>query len=356
MKILITGGAGFVGASLGLAFRTQFPQAHIVALDNLRRRGSEMALPLLKSAGITFCHGDVRDPADLESLDGNFDLVLEAAAEPSVQTGMDGLAGPAYVTATNLGGALNCLEFLRRRGGAIVFLSTSRVYAIEALRSLQLMETQGRFSLAAAQQQAGVSPLGINEDFSTQGAKSFYGASKLAAELFVQEYAAAYNLPAAILRCGVIAGPGQWGKTDQGVFTYWVTSHFWRQELRYTGFGGTGHQVRDLLHPRDLFALVSDHWPHLQPGCTQLFNVGGGTQGAVSLREWTQLCRDATGRETNVAAAEGTHSVDVPFYVSDNSRATAATGWQPTIAPRQIAMEIADWVKGNQDVLQTYFT
>ena len=251
MKVLITGGAGFVGSSLALSFRQLHPGAEVVALDNLKRRGSELNLPVLREAGIQFVHGDIRNPADLQELQGEFDIFLECSAEPSVLAGLDG--APNYLLQTNLTGTLNCLEFARTRAGCFVFLSTSRVYSILPLREARLTETESRFELDGGQVLPGVSIHGIAEEFPTHLPRSLYGASKLASELMIQEYVHAYGMRAIINRCGVIAGPGQFGKVDQGVFTLWVANHVFGKPLKYTGFGGQGKQVRDLSPPVGLF-------------------------------------------------------------------------------------------------------
>ena len=145
MNILITGGAGFVGGALAKYFRRDTTDNSVVIFDNLRRRGSEWNLDGLRSEGVTFVHGDIRNPADLEALDGTFDVLIEASAEPSVHAGI--ADSPRYVLDTNLLGALNCLEFARKRCGGFVFLSSSRVYSIEPLTQLPLVELSTRFDL-----------------------------------------------------------------------------------------------------------------------------------------------------------------------------------------------------------------
>lgn len=349
MKILITGGAGFVGSALARHFRGGNEHS-VVVFDNLHRRGSESNIPGLVSEGVTFVHGDVRNPADLEALDGAFDVLIEASAEPSVHAGTGD--SPRYVLDTNLVGAMNCLEFARNRCGGLVFLSSSRVYSIDPLARLPLVRLATRLDL---QQQecgvAGVGPAGVSESFPRDTHRSYYGASKLAAELLCQEYAAHAKLPVVINRCGVIAGPGQFGKTDQGVFTLWVARHHFGRPLKYTGFGGTGLQVRDLLHPEDLCGLVSRQLQSLHPlsGCT--FNVGGGRDGSVSLQEFTSLCRDVVGREVPVAEDPSTSPLDIPWYVSDHAKVSGLLNWQPLRRPRQIAEDIAAWVRANESAL-----
>lgn len=353
MRILITGGAGFVGATLARSFRAAEAPPEVVAFDNLRRRGAEMNLPLLRQAGVQFVHGDVRNPGDLADLPGNFDLLVEASAEPSVLAGLDG--SPTYVLETNLVGMLHCLEFARRRGAAVLFLSTSRVYSIEPLRGVCLTEQPTRFELAPTQRCPGVGPAGIAEAFPVHLPRSFYGASKLAAEYVLQEYVHAYGLKCVINRCGVIAGPGQFGKVDQGVFTLWVAHHYFGLPLRYTGFGGTGKQVRDLLDPEDLFVLVNRQLARVEHWNGEVYNVGGGADGSVSLHEFTDLCRAATGRSVPVGEVPETTAVDVPVYVSDCAKVRATFGWQPRIAPGEIATRIAEWLRHNEAAVRPLF-
>ncbi|HEX3107749.1 MAG TPA: NAD-dependent epimerase/dehydratase family protein [Thermoanaerobaculia bacterium] len=338
-RVLITGGAGFVGGSLARSFLRD--GSEVVLFDNLRRRGSEWNLGELLRAGAKFVHGDVRVPADLDALEGNFDLLIEASAEPSVHAGIDG--SPRYVIETNLGGAANCLEFARERCGGVVFLSTSRVYSIEALRALPLIERETRFDLQLG---------GITEDFSTRGSRSYYGASKLAAELLCEEYAAHGGVKVVVNRCGVIAGPGQFGRSDQGVFTLWVARHIFGRPLTYTGFGGTGKQVRDLLHPDDLYDLIARQLQSLDAVSGETFNVGGGRQGSVSMQELTALCREATGATVPVTPVDTTASVDVPWYITDHAKVTQRFGWTPRRDPESIVRDIATWIGSNRDTLR----
>lgn len=354
MRLLIAGGAGFIGSNLALLFKSEHPNFEVVVLDNLRRRGGEYNLPVFRRAGIEFIHGDIRVPSDLDNLEGHFDLLIEASAEPSVLAGL-GNSGPSYVFETNMNGALNCLEFTRKRAGAFIFLSTSRVYSIDALSGIRLQEGATRFEIAKEQTQPGVSARGISEEFSTTTARSFYGASKLAAEMLVQEYAEVYEFPAVINRCGIVAGPGQWGKTDQGVLTFWMARHFFGQPLRYTGFGGLGKQVRDMLHPRDLYKLLELQIAGFTSGCPTPYNAGGGLEFSSSLLEWTGHCQVASGQQVPVTSEPESSSVDVPLYVSDYARVKAKYGWEPTISPRKLAEDIAAWLRANEPELRDIF-
>ena len=366
MRILITGGAGFVGSRLALAFAEN---ARVTAFDNLRRRGSELNLPDLRRAGIEFVHGDIRMPDDLSALASNFDLMIEASAEPSVAAGQTG--SPAYVIATNLTGTANCLEFARKKAGRFLFLSSSRVYSIASLRGIRLEETPERFEIAPDQSAGalsaqngpiihasslpGVSPKGIREDFPTARARSFYGTTKLASEMLIQEYAESYGLEALINRCGVIAGPGQFGKTDQGVFTMWVACHHFGIPLKYTGFGGTGKQVRDLLHPDDLVCLTKKQIEDGGRWQCEIFNAGGGRERSVSMREMTSVCREIVGREVPVGKVEETAPWDVPVYLTDCGKVSAAYAWSPQKSIKDIVSETASWIQNHERILEPLF-
>jgi CDP-paratose 2-epimerase len=326
MRVLITGGAGFVGSSIALMLRRDHAW-DVVALDNLKRRGSELALRRLAAEGVSFVHGDVRNPEDLDAA-GRADLIIECSAEPSVSAGYDGNA--RYVVHTNLIGTINCLEFARRHGSAMIFLSTSRVYSIAALRALPLIAGASRFELPESAAGTGWSARGVSEMFPTTGSRSLYGATKLAAELLIEEYGAVYGLRAIVNRCGVITGPWQMGKVDQGFFVLWAARHLYGGSLAYSGFDGTGLQVRDVLHVADLYALIAHQIGNLETLAGRVFNVGGGSASSVSLRELTRLCADRTRNRIAIGSSPATRPEDIPYYVTDNSIVTAQTGWTPS--------------------------
>jgi CDP-paratose 2-epimerase len=349
MRVLVTGGAGFIGANVAVGLATRHPDWQIVALDNLRRGGAELNLPRLREAGVSFQHGDVREPDDLLAV-GELDVLLECSAEPSALAGIDG--SPDYVVKSNLLGAYHCLELARRRRADFVFLSTSRVYPVPGLLSLTLEETPTRYELAAAQTLTGASPAGVAEEFPLDGARTIYGTTKLAAELLIEEYRAAYGLRAVINRCGVIAGPWQMGKVDQGVFTYWMLAHHFRRPLQYIGFGAEGKQVRDLLHVEDLLALLDEQFqaPERWDGAT--VNVGGGRRCSLSLLETTALCAEITGHTVPISATQETRPGDVPVYLSDCRRLFGRTSWRPRHSARDVLVDIQSWISAHEDALR----
>ena len=291
MKILITGGAGFVGSSVALFLKSRYPTYDVIAFDNLRRRGSELNLPDMKEAGVKFVHGDIRCIEDLHSVDG-FDVLIEASAEPSVMSGLT--SSPSYVVENNLYGSINCFNACLKSKARVIFLSTSRAYPIERIECANFVEEETRYSFADDQTEPGISKFGISEELDLRGPRSFYGATKLSSELFLEEYGEFYGMQAAVTRFGVIAGPRQMGKTDQGVVTLWMARHFWKQALKYIGFGGLGKQVRDLLHIDDAVGLIDMQLHEPKKFAGKVFNAGGGLANSASLLEMTAICERIT--------------------------------------------------------------
>jgi CDP-paratose 2-epimerase len=348
--LLITGGAGFVGSSLALDLRRRFPALRVTAFDNLYRRGSELNLAALAEAGVAFVHGDVRCPEDLRGLRHAPSLVIECSAEPSAQAGYGG--SPEALIRTNLDGCFHCLEYARTVRAAFLFLSTSRVYPVAALNGLAFREEATRFVLDRAQQTPGVTAEGIAESFPLEGARSLYGMTKLAAELMIEEYADAYQLRAVINRCGLIAGPRQMGKSDQGVVALWVAAHYFGRPLRYIGFGGQGKQVRDVLHIADLCDLVADQVERFDLYAGGLFNAGGGALYSASLAELTAICEEVTGNRIAIGSEPETRPADVRVFATDHRRLTAASGWQPRRDVRTAAADICAWIRREEATLR----
>ena len=350
MHVLVTGGAGFIGANVALGLAKRHPDWEILALDNLRRPGAELNLPRLRDAAISFVHGDVRVMDDLLEL-GEVNALIECSAEPSVLAGFDG--SPDYVVKSNLVGAYNCLELARRRQAYFVFLSTSRVYPIAWLQGLAFEEADTRFELAARQRVMGASVDGISEQFPLDGARTLYGTTKLSAELLIEEYRATYGLRAVVNRCGVIAGPWQMGKVDQGVFTFWMLAHHFGRPLKYIGFEGSGKQVRDLLHVEDLVELLEQQLVNPEPWDGATVNVGGGRECSLSLLETTALCAEIAGREVPVERSSETRPGDLALYISDCRRLFERTDWRPRREPREILADIDAWISANEAAVRS---
>ncbi|MBW7934765.1 MAG: NAD-dependent epimerase/dehydratase family protein [Gemmatimonadaceae bacterium] len=184
--------------------------------------------------------------------------------------------------------------------------------------------------------------------------RTLYGATKLAGELLVAEYAA-FGVEAVITRFGVITGPGQMGKVDQGVFALWMARHVFGGTLRYQGWGGTGKQVRDLLHIDDACDLLLAQLAQWSTVAGRTWNAGGGLASSLSLRETTTLCAEITGAHRTVESSAATHESDVRVYITDQRALCAALGWTPQRGARQVLIDLHRWMTENAALLAPVF-
>jgi CDP-paratose 2-epimerase len=348
--IWVTGGAGFAGSSLAIYLKRLWPGTEVVVLDNLRRRGSELNLARLKAAGIVFMHADIRCLEDLTTASPQPELILECSAEPSVLAGYGG--SPEYLIHTNLTGCFHCLEIARRNGADFLFVSTSRVYPVRLINQLCYTESETRFELTRGQRIAGASEHGVAEEFPLEGTRSLYGMTKLAAEMMIEEYSEAYGFRYIIDRCGLLTGPWQMAKSDQGVIAQWMAWHHFGRPLRYIGFGGSGKQVRDFLHIDDFCELVADQITHFDAYHGRRWNVGGGVANSLSLREATDLCSRIAGRAQQVASSSEERPADIRIYVTDHRRVSAVNNWSPKRNAEQTLTDIYDWIRAEEETLR----
>ncbi len=347
MRILITGICGFVGSTLARALTDSGGGHQLTGLDNFIRPGSEGNRADLKRRGVKLIHGDLRSASDLESI-GPVDWVIDAAANPSVLAGVDGRTSSRQLVEHNLLGTVNLLEYCKAHHAGFTLLSTSRVYSIAPLATLPIEPKHGAFQpTAGAPLPAGVTTAGVNETFATLAPISLYGATKLASEALALEYGDTFKLPVFINRCGVLAGAGQFGRPDQGIFAYWINSWLQKRPLRYIGFGGTGHQVRDCLHPRDLLPAVQKQFvaPALD-AADRIANFSGGAPSAMSLRQLSDWCTEHLGPHV-VGADPAPRAFDIPWMVLDSAKAKRLWNWQAATATPAILGEIAAHARAN---------
>jgi len=350
MRITITGLCGFVGSSLARGLLDRIEGVEIGGIDNLLRPGSEINRLELESLGVRVMHGDLRMPSDVDALP-DADWVIDAAANPSVLAGVDGRTSSRQLMEHNLSGTIHVLEYCRRAGAGLILLSTSRVYSIDALASLPVAVSRTRYGLDAEQPlPAGATPAGIAESFSVAPPISLYGSSKLASEIVALEYGATFGFPVWIDRCGVLAGAGQFGTAEQGIFSYWLHAHAARRPLRYIGFGGNGFQVRDAFHPADLAALVTAQIAR-PSGRRRTYNVGGGLPNSMSLCELTAWCDGRFGGHAPVAGLQP-RPFDIPWLIMDAGLVRQDFGWTPARSLESILGEIAEHVRRNPDWLR----
>lgn len=340
MRILLSGACGFVGSALARVLaQTGGHQIH--GFDSFIRPGSETNRAELSRLGVKLVHADLRQAADIDALPA-CDWVIDAAANPSVLAGIDGRTSSRQLVDHNLVGTINLLEYCKRHRAGFILLSTSRVYSIPPLARLSVEIADNAFRPSTGvTPPPGVTAAGVDETFSTAAPVSLYGATKLASEALALEYGETFGFPVFINRCGVLAGAGQFGRPDQGIFAYWINSHLRRRPLKYIGFGGQGYQVRDCLHPRDLAPLLEKQFaaPKLEAG-DRIVNFSGGRASALSLRQLTEWCAAKFG-PTPVTADLTPRPFDIPWMVLNSVKAERVWQWQPRTPAPEILEEIA---------------
>lgn len=389
MKILITGICGFTGSTLARELAKEGNE--VCGLDNFLREGSRGNVEPLKKLGIQVTEGDIRNEADLAKMP-KADWVLDCAAEPSVLAGVGSGMGSYELMDHNLIGTIRVLEHCKKTGAGFVLMSTSRVYSVDKLAAVKVVEKGDRVVReregerepkaesgkrnAEKSDIVGLTSKGISEEFSTEPPLSLYGASKRCAELLAMEYGDAFGFPVWINRCGVLAGKGQFGKADQGIFSFWIRSWKENRPLRYIGFGGKGAQVRDCLHPKDLVPVLKKQMggsvnvkvnvkedrkaesggrPSFAPnlassgGASEGFgvdpricNFGGGIQNSCSLAQLSAWCEKRFGAR-KVESDPKPRPYDLPWVVLDSSRAKKLWDWEIKTSLEQIFSEIADF-------------
>jgi CDP-paratose 2-epimerase len=187
------------------------------------------------------------------------------------------------------------------------------------------------------------------------GVRSLYGATKFASELLIAEYEAAYGLNAIINRCSNIAGPGQMGRLDQGIFSLWVAAHYFGQPLSYVGYGGSGKQVRDFLHVYDFVDLIDCQIARFDRLAGKTFNVGGGRDNSRSIFELTRLCQTVTLNTVPISSQPIGRPNDVSWYISDIRRVVEECEWYPRCRVEEIASDVFEWLESDRRRLKPVF-
>ena len=341
MKILITGGCGFVGSNLAIYLKKKLNNSEIYSLDNLFRNGSQINKGRLKNFKIRNYKINIQDYKKISKLP-KFDLIIDCCAEPAIEISNK---DPDRVIGTNLIGTFNILKKCTADKSKIIFLSTSRVYSIESLR--KLIKKKNIFNKINIKSK-------INEEFQTNLPKSLYGFSKLSSEELIKEYNYSYKIKYIINRFGVIAGPWQFGKQDQGFISLWVAKHLFKKKLSYIGFGGYGNQIRDVIHVDDACEIIYLQILNFNNKFNNTFNIGGGLKNAVSLKQLTSKCEKLIGHKLKIKRLKKTSIFDIPYFVTDNNKITKFYNWKPLIGIDQILRDVQKWLIGNKKI-KNYF-
>ena len=184
--------------------------------------------------------------------------------------------------------------------------------------------------------------------------KSIYGFTKLASEMLIEEFSYAFDIKYIINRCGVVSGPLQFGKQDQGFVSLWIWHHISKKKLQYIGYGGYGHQIRDVLHVQDLVDLIKIQIKKFKTVNNQTFNVGGSTKSFTSLKMLTKICEYVTGNQIRFLKKPKTSIYDIPYFITDNKKVMNTYTWKPKKNINDIVNDLYEWMYVNRNKIKKY--
>ena len=340
MKILITGGCGFVGTNIAIFLKSK--KHNIYTLDNLSRKGSKYNLNILKSKNITNYKLNVSNFKKVRQLP-KFDLIIDCCAEAAVEISRKNID---RVIDTNFIGTLSILKKAKQDKSNIIFLSSSRVYPIQEINKIvnkKILKKNLKITKM------------INEQTRIIGPKTIYGVTKLSSEMLIEEFSYIFKLKYIINRCGVISGPLQFGKQDQGFVSLWIWRHLMKKNLSYIGYGGWGKQIRDVLHIDDLCKLINLQIKNLKSINNILFTVGGSKKSNTSLENLTKICEKITKNKIKIKRTPKTSIYDIPYFVTDNKKVTKIYKWKPQKNIFDIVNDTYNWLSKNKSILLKYF-
>ena len=339
MKILITGGCGFIGTNLILSLKKKF---NVCSLDNLSRKGSKYNYSILKKNKIKNYNFDISKYEYFKRLP-KFDIIIHCCAEAAIEKSKTNLD---KVISTNLTGTINILKKAKKDKSKVIFLSSSRVYPIKLIhKKLGNINLNKKIKITAT----------INEKDDIRGVKSIYGFTKLASEMLIEEFSYAFKLKYIINRCGVISGPLQFGYQDQGFVSLWVWNHMMKKDLKYIGYGGNGNQLRDVLHIDDLCSLILKQLKYINRINNKIFTVGGSKKSSISLLSLTKSCQKITRNIVRIKKIKKTSIYDIPYYVTNNYFVSKIYRWRPKKNISNIIEDIYFWTLKNKNNLKKYF-
>jgi len=345
-RVLVTGGAGFIGSNAAEFFAEK--EDDVIVFDNLSRAqllGKSCKNPehewnhLKKYNNIQLIEGDVTNFEQLKEACKDVDVIIHAAAQTAVTASLD---DPKTDFMINTLGTFNVLEAARRfcNNPVIIFCSTNKVYG-NNVNNVRVLEREKRYTFENKFKD------GISEKFPIDSCEHTpYGCSKLAGDLYTQDYAKMYSLKTAVFRMSCIYGPRQFGVEDQGWAAWFTIATITEKPITIYG---DGKQVRDVLYISDLIQAFDAFLQRKNQLMGEVFNIGGGSENTLSLLELIDLLEQLTGKRSKINFSEWRPS-DQKVYISDITKAREKLGWTPKINPAEGVKRLVDWVSENKQL------
>ena len=339
MKIIVTGGCGFVGSNIcaflkNLSFK-------VVSVDNLSKTYSKLNLKRLNNLNIKNHNIDISNKDKFLKLSFKSDIIIDCCADPAVESSRKDISKNI---SNNLITTYSVLEKAKKDNSKLIFLSTSRIYPIkDSYKKFNIFYKKNKKDL-------------FDERSNIIGPKTIYGFSKLASEMLIKEYNYAFKIDYLINRCGLITGPWQFGKVEQGLVSLWLWKHLNKDNnLYYKGYKGLGNQIRDVLFINDLCELIKLQIKNFKKIKNQTFCVGGGIKNSANLNELTRICEDTTKNKLKIKRDLRTSIYDIPFYITSLKKVKKYYNWMPETNLRSGFYILLEWMKKNYTLIKPHF-
>ena len=339
MKIIVTGGCGFIGSNICIFLKNL--SFKVISVDNLSKTYSKINLKRLNNLNIKNYNIDISNKNKFVKLSFKSDIIIDCCADPAVESSRKDIYSNIN---NNLITTYNVLEKAKKDNSKLIFLSTSRIYPIK--------DSYKKFSFFYKKKKKDL----FNEESNTNGPKTIYGFSKLSSEMLIKEYNYAFKIDYLINRCGLITGPWQFGKVEQGLVSLWLWKHLNKDNnLYYKGYNGSGNQIRDILFIKDLCELVYLQIKKFKKIKNQTFCVGGGIKNSVNLNQLTKICEEITKNKLKIKYDLDTSIYDIPFYITSLNKLEKYYKWLPKTDLKIGLYAILEWMKKNHTLIKPHF-
>jgi len=329
-KIIITGGAGFIGTNVAKHFQKN---NHIIIIDNLFRKGTEKNLKYLKNNfSIDFKNIDISKENAINDILHNYpniDIIFHLASQVAVTSSV---IDPQIDFQINALGTFNILEYARKlkQKPIVIYSSTNKVYG--ALKQFDTIEKETRYIFSDIESIDESCPLDFH---------SPYGCSKGCGDQYVRDYYRMYDIPGVVFRQSCIYGDHQYGMEDQGWIAWFLIASLLNKQITVYG---NGKQVRDILYVTDIINAYEKAILNIDEVKGEIFNIGGGINNSISILEFFNFLK----KELNINIQFEYSNIrpgDQKIFISNNNKLLNCLGWKPEVGYKLGIKKLYNWIK-----------